>query len=182
MPTMKRHSKSWILKHTLELATIVLAIATIWLAVETRQISNDTRDGTARTIGVTTWLEMEKRFDSPEMKASRARLAEQLQHYDADKFDESTQDVWDLFDDMGRLYRQGLIDKGLTKSAFSYYVNTWWAAGKSRIVEDRQHDKDASEYEEFEWLAGEFHSADPNASTNDVSEFLAVEAGIAGKG
>jgi len=174
---MKRHSKSWILKHTLEIATIILAIATVWLAVETRS-------GLGNQLRVSTWLEMEKRFDSPEMKASRARLAAQLQpqHYDADKFDESLQDVWDLFDDMGRLYRQGLIDKGLTKSAFSYYVNTWWAAGKNRIAEDRIHDKDASEYEEFEWLAGEFHPADPNITTNDVADFLKVEAEIAGKG
>ncbi len=160
---MKRHSRSWLLRHTLEIATVILAIATIWLAVETRW-------GLQRTIQVSTWIEMEKRFDSPEMKASRARLAAQLQHYDADKFDDSVQDVWDLFDDVGRLYRQGLIDKG---------INSWWAAGKNRITADRQHDKDASEYEEFEWLAAQLHYEDPNITTNDVADFLKVEAALA---
>jgi hypothetical protein len=118
---MKRHNKSWLLKHTLEVAIILLAIATIWLALETHWIAVETQLGNKQQIGVQTWLEMEKRFDSPEMKQSRAALAAQFDHYDADKFDESKQDVLDLFDDIGALYTNGLIDTKLTESTFSYY-------------------------------------------------------------
>jgi hypothetical protein len=176
---MKRHSKSWLLKHTLELATILLAIATIWLAAETHWIAVETQLGTKQQIGVQTWLEMETRFDSPEMKQSRAALAAQFDHYNADKFDESKQDVLDLFDDIGALYTNGLIDAKLTESTFSYYVNFWWETAKNRIAADRKADKDPSEYDHFEFLAGRMHDKDPNITEKDTKDFLANEERLA---
>ena len=168
---MKRHSKSWILKHTLEVATVILAVATIWLAVETRLAAT-------RSISVSTWLEMEKRFDSPEMKQSRAALAMQFDHYDPAKFDDSKLDVLDLFDDMGALYENGLIDKKLTRSSFSWYVNNWWEASKNYIANERKTNNDYSEYNEFEKLAARMHPEDPNITTNDLKDFLAAEERI----
>ena len=166
---------SWILKHTLELATILLAVATIWLALETHRMAVETQEGARRQIGVQTWLEMERRFDAPEMKRARATLAAQFEYYDADKFDDSKQDVLDLFDDIGALYSDGLIDKKLTESAFSYYVNNWWEISKNRITDDRKTDHDPSEYDHFEELAAKLHHHDPNITDKDKKDFLASE-------
>jgi|SRR5579871_4635995 len=171
---MKRHSKSWLLKHTLEIATVALAIATVWLAVETKR-------GLSKTIQVNSWIEIEKRFDSPEMKQRRAALAAQLDPYVPGKVDDSKLDVLDLFDDVGALWKQGFIDEKLTRSSFSWYVNDWWAASKDYIADERKADGDSSEYAEFEYLATAMRSADPTITTNDVRDFLASEKRLAEK-
>jgi hypothetical protein len=171
----EHHSEPWPLKHTLELATILLAIATIWLAVETHRIAVDTQESTRQQIGVQTWLEMEKRFDSSEMKQSRAALAAQFDHYDADKFDDSKEDVLDLFDDIGALDEEHLVDEKLTESTFSYYVNFWWEVARSRIAEDRRVSGDTTEYDHFEALAAKMHHKDLDITDNDKKDFLALE-------
>jgi hypothetical protein len=58
----------------LAIATVALAGATVWLALESRQ-------GSLRQIRVQTWLAMEPRFDSKEMKLARKKLAKQLDPY-----------------------------------------------------------------------------------------------------
>jgi hypothetical protein len=67
--------------------------------------------GSAQEIGVQTWLHFKERFDSKEMKPCRQKLAQQLSHYDQAKHDETTEDLFDLFEDIGSVYHRGLLDK-----------------------------------------------------------------------
>ncbi|MGB7581912.1 MAG: hypothetical protein WBL85_05635, partial [Sedimentisphaerales bacterium] len=107
-------------------ATVALAGATVWLAVESRR-------GSLRQIGVQTWLVLEPRFDSKEMKLARKKLAKQLDPYDPTKHDQITEEVLELFESIGTAYNLGLLHKGLVISSFSYYANYWWEAAKSYV-------------------------------------------------
>lgn len=132
-------------------------------------------------LRVTTWLDMQKRFDAPEMKKARAALAAQLDPYVPDKFDDSHLDVLDLFDDVGALYQDGLIDEKLTRSAFGWYVNNWWEASKVYIADERKTNNDVTEYKEFENLAAALHHDDPNITPKELKDFLASEERLGAK-
>ena len=135
---MERRSSSWIFEYALEIATIILATATIWLALEnhrmaaethnmvaeTHQMALDSKEASATQLGVQTWLEIQQRFDSDEMKRARRMLAKQLTpQYDPNKFDEIDTTVLDAFDDIGALFSRDLIDRDLIGGQLGFYVD-----------------------------------------------------------
>ncbi len=54
-------------------------------------------------------------FDSAEIRRARGRLAEQMEDYDLSKHDEITDEVLDVFEDIGTVYKLGLINKELAQ-------------------------------------------------------------------
>lgn len=156
---------TWILA----VATVILAVATFWLAFEARR-------GSIRQIGVQTWLSLQERFDSPEVKWARALLAEQCSPYNPSKHDEMSETVMELFESIGTVYNEGLINKKLASSTFSWFATRWWEAVKPYIDEERRRqDDDQTLFEEFEKFASHMRKHDPKIPSVDLSRFLANE-------
>jgi len=131
----------------LALATVALACGTFWLAVEARQSSY-------RQIGVQTWLEFLKRFDSGDMRSERKGLAKQLKKYDPKKHDEISEVVLLLFEDVGIAYKLGCLSKELAYESFGFYLSRWWSAAKPYVDEERRrHGDDKTLFENFERIA-----------------------------
>ena len=138
----------------LALATALLAFFTWRLARSTVIMANETRDASVRQLGVQTWLQMASHFDSPEIKRARAKLAGQLENYDGSTHDEITEEVLNVFEDIGTLYRLGLINKDLADSTFSYYATRWWELAKDYIDIEREVNRDEGEiFSEFKAFA-----------------------------
>ena len=120
----------------LALATVSLAFSTWSLAKSTVKMANEARDASIRQLGVQTWLQLASRFDSAEIRRDRGKLAEQMEDYDASKHDEITEEVLDVFEDIGTVYKLGLINKELADSAFSYYASRWWETARTYVLLD----------------------------------------------
>lgn len=156
----------------LALSTVVLAGATVWLAIEARR-------GTIRQIGVQTWLTLEQRFDSAEMKQNRKKLAMQLDPYNPTQHDEITEDVLDLFESIGTVNTLKLLNDKLAVSSFSWHANRWWEAAKPYIDEERRRrGDDKSLYSEFKTFVKTMRKHDPQITSEDLREFLKSEKNL----
>jgi len=162
--------------------TLILAIVTWRLVIETRksaeQVIVETRESTARQIGVQTWLALEARLDAKEMKRARRKLAQQLASSVALNSPDIGDEVFDLFEAIGSVYNEGLLHKELAVSSFSYYSNRWWAAARAHIAEMRRQKSDASLYAHWEKLGVAMHNHDPRIGDAEIKEFLAEEIAL----
>jgi hypothetical protein len=150
----------------LALFTAILAGATFWLSWEARNSS-------FRRIGVETWLALEARFDSMEMKRARKKLAKQLSPYDTTKHDQITEEVLELFESIATVYNRGLLNIELADSSFSYYANHWWEAAKPYIDQERRNKgDDDSFFSEFEKYAKKVRKYDPVIDSRALIDFL----------
>jgi hypothetical protein len=188
---MERRGTSWILGYTLEFATIMLALATIWLAlenhrmavethnmvVETHQMALDSKEAAATQLGVQTWLQVQERFDSDEMKRARKLLARQLAPgYDPKEYDNIDTTLLAAFDDMGALFSRDLIDRDLVGGQLGFYVDRWWIACKPYVDDVRKRNQSDGYFSDFEALAKYMAKNDPHLSDEDVKRFLADES------
>src|ERR1017187_5161995 len=98
------------------IAALLLAGATVWLGWLTRKLelawlkTSEQQIGawfktSKEQIGVQTWLELQQRFDSLEMRRARKKLADQLKHYSASNHQKIAETVMNFFEDVGTLYR-----------------------------------------------------------------------------
>lgn len=166
--------ESWMLVFTgvLALATVWLGFSTWSLAKSTVKMANETRDASIRQLGVQTWLQLASRFDSAEIRRARGRLAEQMQGYDPSKHDEVTEEVLDVFEDIGTLYKLELINKELADSAFSYYASRWWEVAKTYIYRERERNRDDEIFSDFEAFAKEMRRPEEKLDNLDLKKFL----------
>ena len=133
-------------------ATVALAWKTWNLATATKQMADEARESSLRQIGVQTWLTLEKRFDSREIKLHRQELVDKLRllgtvatHNDIDET------LFELFESIGSLYNRGLIDKQLAESSFSFHAAGWWQLAKKYIDSERKrHNHDDEIFCEFQ--------------------------------
>jgi hypothetical protein len=191
---MERRTSAWIFDYTLEIATIALAIATIWLAienhrmaaathnmvVETHQMALDSKEASATQLGVQTWLLIQQRFDSDEMKRVRRRLATQLTPtYDPKMFSEIDTTLLDALDDVGALFNRELIDRDLVGGQLGFYVDRWWIACKPYVDDVRKRNQNQDYFSGFEALAKVMAQNDPHLSDEDVKRFLSDESHLA---
>lgn len=159
--------------------TALLALATVWLAFSTwslarssSKMANETRDSSIRQLGIQTWLQLASRFDSAEIRKARSKLAEQLENYAVEKHDEIVEVVLDVFEDIGTLYVNNLINKDLAYSAFSYYVVRWWEVAKTYIYQEREKNRDNEIFSDFETLAKEMKQPDERLDRLDLKKFI----------
>ncbi|MGO9018383.1 MAG: hypothetical protein ACLQVJ_08540 [Syntrophobacteraceae bacterium] len=103
------------------------------------------------------------------------KLAEKLENYDPSKHDEITEEVLDLMEDVGTLYRLGLINRQLADSAFSYCASRLWEVAKTYIYQERERSKDNELFSDFEAFAKEIRRSDEKLDSLDLKKFLSDE-------
>lgn len=154
----------------LAVGTGILAIATIVLAYFTYEMAKDGRESSKHQIGIQTWLELEKRFDSSEMHRKRHNLAILIR----EGKEVENEDVLDFFEDVGMLYHLGYIDKDMAKSSFGYYASRWWIKLQRHVTRERNLHHDPSLFDEFEHLVKEIGD-DPKTLTPVEVELFSRE-------
>src|ERR1700744_5217315 len=92
---------------SIAMATGILAFFTYKLANETHKTTQEARAASFRQIGVLTWLGLEKRFDSAEMKTARRNLAVVMIHYKPHAHDGVSETVLNFFESVGIAYKTG---------------------------------------------------------------------------
>ncbi len=163
----------------MELWTGLAACATAFLAVATFILAAVTHRGTSRQIGVQTWLALEARFDSNDMKRARKLFAEQCDPYYPPHHDKMSEEVLDLFESIATVYNEGKLDKKLADSSFSWYATRWWEAAKAYVdAERKRKGDDGSLFEEFENMASKMKKGDPKITSEDLAKFLADEKAL----
>jgi hypothetical protein len=150
----------------MSIATVAMAVATFWLVCESKQAS-------FRQIGVQTWLELEQRFDSEEMKRARKKLAQQLKAYSPNKHDKISETVLNFFESVGIAYKSKYLDKKLADSSFSFYACRWWEAAKPYVdQEQKRHDEDDTLFEDFEDMANLMRRPNEKIDDKELRCFL----------
>ena len=120
-----------------------------------------------------TWLALEPRFDSKEMKLARKKLAKQSDPYDQSKHDQITEEVLEFFESVRTVYGLGLLNEKLAVSSFSSYVNHWWEAAKPYVDHERRtRGDDSSLFSEFEGFARAMRKHDPRIDSKALKDFL----------
>jgi hypothetical protein len=128
---------------------------------------------------VQTWLVLEPRFDSKEMKQARKKLAEQMDPYDPSKHDQISEKVLEFFESAGTAYNVGLLNKELAASSFSYHAACWWEVVKAYVDKERKNlGDDGSVFYEFEKFAAAMKGSDKIAG-DDLDKFLKDEKRLA---
>jgi len=156
----------------LALPTVALAGATVWLAVETRK-------ATSRQIAVQTWLTLEPRFDTNDMKRARKLFAQQCDPYRPENHRQMNEEVLEFFESVGTAYKLGLLNKKLAASSFSWHGTRWWEAAKPYVEQERKRKgDDNSIFEEFEKFAKAMRKYDPKITSDDLEKFLDDEKGL----
>ena len=153
----------------LGIATAVMAVATLWLAFESKRAS-------FRQIGVQTWLELEQRFNSEEMKSARKKLAQQLKDYRPTKHEKISEAVLNFFESVGTSYKLGYLDKKLANSSFSFYACRWWEVAKPYIdQEQKRHSEDDTLFEDFMYIARKMRQPGEKIDKEELDRFLKDE-------
>lgn len=123
-------------------------------------------------------VEMDKQFDSPEMRLARKRLATELLHHR--KVTETR--LFDFFDKVAMYTHNHLVDRDIVHQSYSYWLERYWPAMKASYVENfRKEEKDSGYYEDTEELYKEMLTEDkqeglPSPSQKEIQRFLKEEA------
>jgi hypothetical protein len=161
------------------IGTMSLALATFILAALTVRLELTWKKSSAQQLGLQTWLALQARFDSKEMKASRSKLAHQLSNYTSAIHAEIAEDLFDLFEDLGAINHLGLLNTQLAESTFSFYVNHWWRAAKPYVDRERMvHGDDKSLFGDFEKLVIAWQHLDPQIDDDKLKRFLEDETSL----
>lgn len=163
---------AWIEAST-AICTAGLAAATFWLAWLTRKLEKAWFRTSSEQLGVNTWLELERRFDSDAMKRTRRKLATQPQSYDPGKHDRISETVLNFFEDVGTTYKLGYLNKQLADSAFGFYACRWWEAAKPYVDrEQKRHGEDKTPFDDFRRVAEELRLPNERIDLEEVQRFL----------
>ena len=160
------------------IASWVLNAISFWSILEQR---NDARDLLQSQIAA----ELDKEFDSAEIRRARRSLASQLLHKNVDVSDYR---VLDFFEKVGTYASQRRIDDNTVYESFSYYLERYWLASQGPIREFRKSERDETYYAGFEGLynstlsndAKRHHRASTQVAPSDseVKSFLEDEAAL----
>jgi hypothetical protein len=89
----------------------------------------------AASVSADLALKLTRDFGSDANKARRSRVPSAF--INGLKLSE-TDDLFDIFEQIGLFVRKGLIDEDIAHSLFFHWVNLYWIAGKHRIQEERR--------------------------------------------
>jgi len=156
--------------------TIAMALATIVVAVGSGVASWITwysfeaqRHDASRLLQAQIAVELEREFDSKEMRRARRVLASELLSKSASASDYR---VFDFFDKVWSYQRDQRIDGVTIYEAFSYYVVRYWFASRDNVKAFRQDQGDDTHHLGFEDLSNWTLSHDAQVrgrTVNDVS-------------
>ena len=146
--------------------TAIMAGATFWLAKESKEAS-------LRQIGVQTWLEFEKLFDSRRNRRARKNLAGMMP-YEPRRHAEYDEDLLMVFESISIAFNEGYLNEKLADCSFGHYAVGWWDSMEQWIkTERRQNQLGNSLYCEFEKFAGRMR--DPKTPVTHLSQFWKEE-------
>jgi len=163
-------------------STLVLAIATVVLAFATILLVWESRHASKRQLGLQTWMEFRRWFDSTEMIEARRQLAKLMRAYTQAMHKEIPETVMNFLEDLGTVYRQGYIDKKLADATFSYYAVRWWEIVKPYVDHERKrHNEDNTLFADFEKLAEQMRQPEDVLDAEQMKLFLTDENNLATK-
>ena len=166
----------------LAIATIVLVLVTIFVVIVASDDARENREQQSKDqkelLRAQVAIELDKEFDSLEMRQARRRLAKQL----LNKTEITEDRVPDFFDKLGFYMHQGRIDEETVYYEFSGMVEMYWPALKQSILDSRHADNASEEDSHFEKLYSEMLARDKagpdhftGASPQEVKDFLISE-------
>jgi hypothetical protein len=122
-------------------------------------------------------VEMDKQFDSPEMRQARRRLASEL----LSKKEVTETRLFDFFDKVAMYTHQHLVDQTLVYQSYSYWLERYYPKIKPSINELRKQEHDSGYYQDAEELYNEMLADDkkqgnPIPSKTEILRFLKEEA------
>jgi len=162
----------------LAVLTGIVAIFTAALAIAAFLTMLQERRASEEQLGVQTWLYVDPKFDSNELRLARKKLAQQLDPYDPGKRAEMDDGVLDFFESVGALYKRNLLNKELASSSFNYWAIRWWEAAKVYIADERRVAHDDSLWSDFERFAKAMQNNAPNLTEAELKDFLADEQSL----
>lgn len=144
------------------------------------QQRNDSRaqlDNAKTLLSAQISVEMDKQFDSTEMRQARRRLAAEL----LKKKEVTETRLFDFFDKVGMYSHQHLVDHNLVYQSYSYWLERYYPAIKASVDELRKLEHDPGYYQDAEELYNEMLVEDkkqgiPTPSKNEILRFLKEEA------
>jgi len=165
--------------------TIVWVLAS-WVAIGmTLYAVNAQRQNARKLLQTQIAVELDKQFDSPEMRRARRSLATQLL---AKNGEVSDYRVFDFFEKIAAYDAEDRIDDETVYDEFSYYTVRYWLASQDTIKSYRKEEGDDAYYHRFEELSGrmlsheaEVHKkkvADITPSASKIESFLRDEAAL----
>jgi len=116
-------------------------------------------------------MSFESRFDSKEMKNTRAKVAGMI----TTNLDVIPFDVFEFFESLGAVYIDGNIHKKMVENSFSWYAIGWWKAANKYIKTERIDKNDDSLYEKFEKLVNVIENKSGLKFCTAVPDFLEAE-------
>ena len=173
--------------------TIVMAVATIVVAIGSSVASwiawysfKAQRDDARQLLQAQLAIELDREFDSKEMRRARRVLAAELLTKSANASDYR---VFDFFDKVSSYRHDQRVDGVTIYEALSYYVVRYWLASRDTVKAFRRDQGDESYYVGFEDLSGWMlsHEAgvrgrtvnDIAPSAREIDRFLHEEAALA---
>jgi hypothetical protein len=165
--------------------TIVWVLAS-WVAIGmTLYAVNAQRQNARKLLQTQIAVELDKQFDSAEMRRARRSLAAQLL---AKNGEVSDYRVFDFFEKIAAYDAEDRIDDETVYDEFSYYTVRYWLASQDTIKSYRKEEGDDAYYHRFEELSGRILSheaeshkkkvADITPSAGQVESFLRDEAAL----
>jgi len=165
--------------------TIVWVLAS-WVAIGmTLYAVNAQRQNARKLLQTQIAVELDKQFDSAEMRRARRSLAAQLL---AKNGEVSDYRVFDFFEKIAAYDAEDRIDDETVYDEFSYYTVRYWLASQDTIKNYRKEESDDAYYHRFEELSGrmlsheaEVHKkkvADITPSASKIESFLRDEAAL----
>jgi len=130
-----------------------------------------------------------KRFNSPEMRTSRARLASTLQTSprDFEKLDQEADEVCGYFEDIGLLVRRNIVPRYFVWSMLSDDILHYWQALRDYLKWLRESTKDNTFYTDFDLLRNRIaelqrqqSGLEPVYPDSDLRDYLESETQAAG--
>jgi hypothetical protein len=174
----ERGQKAQLAAWLLAIFTGVVAIFTAALVSASFLTIREDRRAASEQLGLRTWLYVDPKFNSRELKLARKHLAEQLDPYVPGKRAEVDDDVLNFFESVGLLYQRSLVNKELAESSFDYWAVRYWEAAKVYIADERRAEHNQSIYGDFEAFAKAMQKHKPPLSDADLKAFLAEEKAL----
>ncbi|MHB1237515.1 MAG: DUF4760 domain-containing protein [Gallionella sp.] len=151
--------------------TFILAIGTLVIGQRQLQDSRETREQQSKDakelLRVQVSIELDKEFDSLEMRRARRTLAAQL----LNKTRITEDRVPDFFEKLGMYMYQDRIDEDTVYNDFSGMVEMYWPALKQFVIDSRREDQAPDEYTYFEKLYHKMIDRDVKESGKTVTNF-----------
>lgn len=106
------------------------------------------------SMGVQTLLQLESRFDSPEIRRSRSALASfALNQPPTGEIPDEAYAVISLFETLGFLLRRKAIDLEMAWNSFDPWIPIYWSAFETVITERRKNIDDATLWQDWQYAA-----------------------------